>query len=261
MTTTLCANAQELQVSTTVEENARDAPAWSSRAGSPSTIATVLEKLQSALQKSRYRSHHHSAHRGGLELSNGTGLYGACRSTQCCLAVWSRWVESGTRLVGGFRALKKTPEAPYTTKVNYREHTSRARGTTLTYGFTRTPVPVHARSAHFQFAFLHRTSPRLLNKYIDATQRCMRHPLPPPLPPTPVLPKRTAHRARPLPRVATATATSLFCLRPPYPLSLPPARTNTTRPAATAPTPYPTPSWGLLHARIWQGDGPMIGAT
>jgi hypothetical protein len=29
---------------------------------------------------------------------------------------------------GGFRALKKTPEAPYTTKVNYREHTS--RGTT-----------------------------------------------------------------------------------------------------------------------------------
>ena len=31
-----------------------DAPAWSSRAGSsPPTIATVLEKLQSALQKSR----------------------------------------------------------------------------------------------------------------------------------------------------------------------------------------------------------------
>jgi hypothetical protein len=30
---------------------------------------------------------HHSAHRGGLELSTGTGLYGACRSTQCCLAV------------------------------------------------------------------------------------------------------------------------------------------------------------------------------
>jgi hypothetical protein len=54
MTTTLCANAQELQVSTTVEENARDAPAWSSRAvSSPPTIVTVLEKLQSALQKSR----------------------------------------------------------------------------------------------------------------------------------------------------------------------------------------------------------------
>jgi hypothetical protein len=42
--------------------------------------------------------------------------------------VWSRWVESITRL-GGFRALKKTTEAPYTTKVNNREHTS--RGTTL----------------------------------------------------------------------------------------------------------------------------------
>jgi hypothetical protein len=62
--------------------------------------------------------------RGGLELSTGTGLYGECRSTQCCLAVWSRWVESSTRL-GGLRALKKTPEVPYTTKVNYRKHTSR----------------------------------------------------------------------------------------------------------------------------------------
>jgi len=37
-------------------------------------------------------------------------------------------VESSTRL-GGFKALKKTPEAPYTTKVNYRDPTS--RGTTL----------------------------------------------------------------------------------------------------------------------------------
>ena len=61
----------------------------------------------------RDRSRCHSAHRGGLELSTGTGLYGACRSTQCCLAVWSRWVESSTRL-GGFRALKKTPKVPYT---------------------------------------------------------------------------------------------------------------------------------------------------
>jgi hypothetical protein len=33
-----------------------------------------------------------------------------------------RWMESSTRL-GGFRALKKTPEAPYTTKVNTRDHT------------------------------------------------------------------------------------------------------------------------------------------
>ena len=76
----------------------------------------------------RDRSRCHSAHRGGLELSTGTGPYGACRSTQCCVAVWTTWAESSTRL-GGFRALKNTLEAPYTTKVNYRELTS--RGTTL----------------------------------------------------------------------------------------------------------------------------------
>ena len=39
----------------------------------------------------------------------------------------SRWPESITRL-GGFRALKKTTEAPYSTKVNYRIRTT--RGTT-----------------------------------------------------------------------------------------------------------------------------------
>jgi len=44
------------------------------------------------------------------------------------LAVWSRWLESSTRL-GGFRALKQTTEAPYTTTVNNRSPTS--RGTTL----------------------------------------------------------------------------------------------------------------------------------
>jgi hypothetical protein len=54
-------------------------------------------------------------------------MYGACRSTQCCLAVWSRWVESSTRL-GGFRALKKITEAPYTTKVNNCGPTTRGRG-------------------------------------------------------------------------------------------------------------------------------------
>ena len=54
MATTLSANAQELQVSTTAEENARDASAWGSRAASsPQTIASMLEKLQPALQKSR----------------------------------------------------------------------------------------------------------------------------------------------------------------------------------------------------------------
>ena len=43
-----------------------------------------------ATSEEQDRSRHHSAHRGGLELSTGTGLYGACRSTQCCMAVWSR---------------------------------------------------------------------------------------------------------------------------------------------------------------------------
>ena len=63
-------------------------------------------------------------------MSTGTRPYGNCWSTLCCLAVWSIWVESSTSL-GGFRVLKKTLEAPYTTKVNYRELTS--RGTTLRY--------------------------------------------------------------------------------------------------------------------------------
>ena len=50
MTTTLRANAQELQVSTTVEENAGDASACGSRAASSQpTIASALEKLQPAL--------------------------------------------------------------------------------------------------------------------------------------------------------------------------------------------------------------------
>jgi hypothetical protein len=77
-------------------------------------------------------------------LSSGTGQYGVCRSTQCCLAVWCRWVESSTR-PGGFRALKKTTEAPYTTKVNNRMCTS--RGTTPVYFRLRGPtaVPVALR--------------------------------------------------------------------------------------------------------------------
>ena len=50
MTTTLRANAQELQVSTTAKENARDAPACGSRAASSQpTMASALEKLQPAL--------------------------------------------------------------------------------------------------------------------------------------------------------------------------------------------------------------------
>jgi|SouAtlMetagenome_1021521.scaffolds.fasta_scaffold512152_1 hypothetical protein len=43
---------------------------------SPPTIATVLEKLQSALQKSRIdRASTRPTARGGLELSTGTGPY------------------------------------------------------------------------------------------------------------------------------------------------------------------------------------------
>ena len=65
----------------------------------------------------------------GLELSTGTGLHGVCvgRPSVVWLCGLDGGVESITSL-GGFRALKKTPEAPYTTKVNYRDHTS--RGTT-----------------------------------------------------------------------------------------------------------------------------------
>ena len=57
-------------------------------------------------------------------MSTGTRPYGDCWSTLCCLAVWYIWVESSTAL-GGFRVLKKTSEAPYTTKLNYRDRTSR----------------------------------------------------------------------------------------------------------------------------------------
>ena len=53
MTTTLCVKRSRVEVSIMVEENARDVPAWSSRTASPTqSIATALEKLQSALQES-----------------------------------------------------------------------------------------------------------------------------------------------------------------------------------------------------------------
>jgi len=104
MTTTLRANAQELQVSTTVKENARDAlvmPQFGA-AGPDRPRQQSLPCWRSfnpLFRRAGDRSRHHSAHRRGLELlSTGTGLYGAYRSTQCCLAVWSRWVESSTRL-------------------------------------------------------------------------------------------------------------------------------------------------------------------
>ena len=59
---------------------------------------------------------------------------GACRSNDPVLShVWlcglDGWSPVQSRL-GGFRALKKTPEAPYTTKVNYRYFTLAHRSVT-----------------------------------------------------------------------------------------------------------------------------------
>ena len=129
ITTTEHANADELQVSTTVEENTGEASASGCRSvTTPPTISSSVAKPQIRPCEELDRSHLHLAHRGGPEVGTGTGPCGDCRSTQCCVAVWSRWLESATRRVG-FRALKKTLEAPYTTKVNNRVHTT--RGTTL----------------------------------------------------------------------------------------------------------------------------------
>ena len=80
------------------------------------------QKLQSALQKSRIdrATTRPTAPPGRAGVEHWDRWDGAVRcvsvdlrSTQCCLAVWSRWVESSTRL-GGFIALKKTTEAPST---------------------------------------------------------------------------------------------------------------------------------------------------
>ena len=129
ITTTEHANADELQVSTTVEENTGDASASGCRSETPPpTIASNVTKPQSAPVKSWIdRTSTWPTAAGLLTVGTGTGPYGDCRSTQCCVAVWSRWLESATRRVG-FGALKKTLEALYTTKVNNRVHTS--RGTT-----------------------------------------------------------------------------------------------------------------------------------
>ena len=125
ITTTVHANADELQVSTMVEANTGDASASGCRSRTPPpAIASSVAKPQSAPVKSWIDRTSTLAHRGGPEVGTGTGPYGDCRSTQCCVAVWSRWLESATRRVG-FRALKKTLEALYTTKVNNRVRTSR----------------------------------------------------------------------------------------------------------------------------------------
>ena len=94
------------------------------RATAQQTIARSWRSFSIRSSEERDRSCHHSSRaalRGGLKLSTGTRLYVACRSTPCCLDVWSRCVESSTTLGGWlYRVLKKTLEASNTTKVNYR---------------------------------------------------------------------------------------------------------------------------------------------
>ena len=91
ITTTVHANADELQVSTTVEENTGDASASGCRSGtSQQAIASNVAKPQSAPVKSWIDRTSTQPTAGGLELGTGTGPYGGCRSNQCCVAVWSR---------------------------------------------------------------------------------------------------------------------------------------------------------------------------
>ena len=91
ITTTVHANADELQVSTTVEANTGDASASGCRLGTtPPTIASSVAKPQSAPVKSWIDRTSTQPTAGGLELGTGTGPYGDCRSNQCCVAVWSR---------------------------------------------------------------------------------------------------------------------------------------------------------------------------
>ena len=91
ITTTVHANADELQVSTTVEANTGDASASGCRSGTtPPTIASSVAKPQSAPVKSWIDRTSTQPTAGGLELGTGTGPYDDCRSNQCCVAVWSR---------------------------------------------------------------------------------------------------------------------------------------------------------------------------
>ena len=127
ITTTVHANADELQVSTTVEENTGDASASGCRlVTSQQSIASNVAKPQSAPVKSWIdRTSTQPTPREGLRGGHWDGaVYGDCRSTQCCVAVWSIWLELATRRVG-FRALKKTLEGALCTtkREQYRVHT------------------------------------------------------------------------------------------------------------------------------------------
>ena len=83
MTTTLSANAQYMQVSTRVEENARNAPSFLEQQVRVVSANNRQRDGEASIRspEEQDRSRHRLAHRGGLELRTGTGLYSACRST------------------------------------------------------------------------------------------------------------------------------------------------------------------------------------
>ena len=106
MTTTLPVNVQELQVSTTVEENAGGASACGCRAASsPQTIASTLEKFHSALKSRVDRATTRPTAEGwswALERGRTVPI-----GRSSVVAVWSRWVESSQCAPRVFGALKK----------------------------------------------------------------------------------------------------------------------------------------------------------
>ena len=118
ITTTVHANADELQVSTTVEANTGDASASGCRSRTtPLTIASGVAKPQSAPVKSWIDRTSTQPTAAGLRWALGRGrTVTVCRSTQCCVAMRSRSVRVSYAPGGLYSALKKTLdlEAPYT---------------------------------------------------------------------------------------------------------------------------------------------------
>ena len=124
ITTTEHANADELQVSTTVEENTGDASASGCRSKTPSpTIASTVAKPQSAPVKSWIDRTSTWPTAAGLRWALGRGRTVTVGSTQCC---WLCGLDGRSQARAGwalFRALKKSLEALYTAKVNNRDRT------------------------------------------------------------------------------------------------------------------------------------------
>jgi hypothetical protein len=112
ITTIVHANADELQVSTTVEEKTGDASASGCRsATTPPTIASSVAKPQpAAVRRAASIAPPPSPPRQGLRwaLATGTGPNGDCRwSTQWCVAV-SVW----SRLIGVYVSIRTLSHAP-----------------------------------------------------------------------------------------------------------------------------------------------------